>query len=181
MNFELFVSLRYLRAKRKQTFISVISFISIAGVTLGVGALILVLAVMTGFHDGVRQQILGNIPHVLVQRHGEGIDNPDQVVREVLEVSPHVLSAAPYITKEAMLLSQGNVAAVNVKGVQADNKIFQQPLFTLEQTPVTELLFEKDEGLPGIVIGVDTATSSILFLPISTLPGPRIFSIWQDG
>ena len=68
MGYELFVSLRYLRAKRKQTFISVISFISIAGVTLGVGALIVVLAVMTGFHDGVRQQILGNIPHVLVQQ-----------------------------------------------------------------------------------------------------------------
>ena len=70
MNYELFVSLRYLRAKRKQTFISVISFISISGITLGVAALIVVLAVMTGFHDGVRQQILGNIPHVLVQKYG---------------------------------------------------------------------------------------------------------------
>ena len=74
MNFEWFVSLRYLRAKRKQTFVSVISFISIAGVTIGVAALILVLAIMTGFHDGVRQQILGNVPHVLVQKHGSGIE-----------------------------------------------------------------------------------------------------------
>ncbi|NCP04679.1 MAG: lipoprotein-releasing system transmembrane subunit, LolC/LolE family, partial [Deltaproteobacteria bacterium] len=63
MSFEWFVSLRYLRAKRKQTFISVISFISIFGVMLGVAALILVLAVMTGFTNGVRQQILGNVPH----------------------------------------------------------------------------------------------------------------------
>ena len=181
MNFELFVSLRYLRAKRKQTFISVISFISIAGVTLGVGALILVLAVMTGFHDGVRQQILGNIPHVLVQRHGEGIDNPEQVVREVLEVSPHVLSAAPYITKEAMLLSQGNVAAVNVKGVQADNKIFQQAMFTLEQASITELLFERDEGLPGIVIGVDTATSLGVAVGDSVNVIPPMFTITPFG
>ena len=181
MNFELFVSLRYLRAKRKQTFISVISFISIAGVTLGVGALILVLAVMTGFHDGVRQQILGNIPHVLVQRHGEGIDNPEQVVREALEVSPHVLSAAPYITKEAMLLSQGNVAAVNVKGVQADNKIFQQAMFTLEQASITELLFEKDEGLPGIVIGVDTATSLGVAVGDSVNVIPPMFTITPFG
>jgi len=181
MNFELFVSLRYLRAKRKQTFISVISFISIAGVTLGVGALILVLAVMTGFHDGVRQQILGNIPHVLVQRHGEGIDNPEQVVREALEVSPHVLSAAPYITKEAMLLSQGNVAAVNVKGVQADNKIFQQAMFTLEQASITELLFERDEGLPGIVIGVDTATSLGVAVGDSVNVIPPMFTITPFG
>ena len=71
MNYEWFVSLRYLRAKRKQTFISVISFLSIAGVMLGVAALIVVLAVMTGFHDAVRQQILGSIPHVLIQRYGD--------------------------------------------------------------------------------------------------------------
>ncbi|MEZ4485532.1 MAG: ABC transporter permease [Syntrophotaleaceae bacterium] len=78
MGYEWFVSLRYLRAKRKQTFISVISFISIAGVTLGVAALIIVLAVMTGFHDGVRQQILGNVPHVLVQQQG-GISLPIRI------------------------------------------------------------------------------------------------------
>ena len=181
MNFEFFVSLRYLRAKRKQTFISVISFISIAGVTLGVGALILVLAVMTGFHDGVRQQILGNIPHVLVQRHGDGIADADKMVRQVLDASPHVLSAAPYITKEAMLLSQGNVAAVNVKGVQADNKIFQQPLFTLEQKAVTELLFKQDSGLPGIVIGVDTATTLGVAVGDSVNVIPPMFTITPFG
>ena len=91
MNYELFVSLRYLRAKRKQTFISVISFISIAGITLGVAALIVVLAVMTGFHDGVRQQILGNIPHVLIQKHGEDLNDPEAVVAKAKAASPHVL------------------------------------------------------------------------------------------
>ncbi len=111
MNYELFVSLRYLRAKRKQTFISVISFISIAGITLGVAALIVVLAVMTGFHDGVRQQILGNVPHVLVQKHGENLSDPDAVVAKVKAVSPHVLNASPFVSKEAMLLSRRNVAA----------------------------------------------------------------------
>lgn len=81
MSYEWFIGLRYLRAKRKQTFISVISFISIAGVTLGVAALILVLAVMTGFTDGVRDQILGNVPHVLIQSFEEGIDNPQTLVK----------------------------------------------------------------------------------------------------
>lgn len=159
MNFELFVSLRYMRAKRKQTFISVISFISIAGVTLGVAALILVLAVMTGFHDGVRKQILGNIPHVLIQKHAEGFERHEEIAAEVKTLSPHVRSAIPYITKEAMLLSQGNVAAVNVKGVFQNNKIFDQPMFTRDQSPIGELLFDKQEGLPGVIIGLDTATT----------------------
>jgi len=159
MAYELFVSLRYLRAKRKQTFISVISFISIAGVTLGVAALIVVLAVMTGFHDGVRQQILGNVPHLVIQRHGAGLDNYQQVVRYAAEVSPHVLSAAPFVAQEAMLLARKNVAAVNVKGVPADHKILRQDYLTLGQKPVIELLFGEPDGLPGIVISVDTATT----------------------
>lgn len=181
MNFEFFVSFRYLRAKRKQTFISVISFISIAGVTLGVAALILVLAVMTGFHDGVRQQILGNVPHVLVQKHGEGLDHPDQFAKGVLDVSPHVLSAAPYITKEAMLLSRGNVAAVNVKGVERDNKVFRQPLFTLGQRPVEDLLFDAQTGLPGIVIGLDTATNLGVSVGDSINVIPPMFTITPFG
>jgi lipoprotein-releasing system permease protein len=181
MNFELFVSLRYLRAKRKQTFISVISFISIAGVTLGVAALILVLAVMTGFHDGVRQQILGNVPHVLVQKHGEGLDHPDVFVNEVLEISPHVRGAAPYITKEAMLLSRGNVAAVNVKGVERDNKVFRQSLFTFDQRPVEDVLFDAEAGLPGIVIGLDTATNLAVSVGDAINVIPPMFTITPFG
>ncbi len=66
MNFELFVSLRYLLAKRRQTFISLITFISIAGVAVGVTALIVVLAVMNGFQDDLRNRILGITSHVIV-------------------------------------------------------------------------------------------------------------------
>ena len=117
MNYEWFVSLRYLRAKRKQTFISVISFLSIAGVMLGVAALIVVLAVMTGFHDAVRQQILGSIPHVLIQRYGDELKDVPQVIAEAKAVSTRIVSAQPFVSKEAMLVSRGNVAAVTVKGV----------------------------------------------------------------
>jgi lipoprotein-releasing system permease protein len=159
MSYEWFVSLRYLRAKRKQTFISVISFISIAGVTLGVAALIVVLAVMTGFHDGVRQQILGNIPQVLIQKHGEDFAGFAEVVEKARAISPHVIAATPFVTKEAMLLSRQSVAAVNVKGVERGNKIFQQNFLSLDQGDVQDLLFDESEKLPGIVIGIDTATS----------------------
>jgi len=159
MGYEWFVSLRYLRAKRKQTFISVISFISIAGVTLGVAALIVVLAVMTGFHDGVRQQILGNIPHVLVQRHGEDISDYQALDKRIKEISPEVISASPFVSKEAMLLSHGNVAAVTVKGIERDHKVLTQGFLTLDRADVRDLLFDTKSGPPGIVIGLDTATA----------------------
>ena len=160
MSYEWFVSLRYLRAKRKQTFISVISFISIAGVTLGVGALILVLAVMTGFTDGVRQQILGNVPHVLIQRFGEGISNPAELVAEARKL-PGVVSATPYVSKEGMLLSRGNVAAVSVKGVDEGHKIFDQELLTLDGQPVKEL--SSSGWIPQPASGSRSATPSMSF------------------
>ena len=159
MNFEWFVSLRYLRAKRKQTFVSVISFISIAGVTIGVAALILVLAIMTGFHDGVRQQILGNVPHVLVQKHGSGIENYTELSQEISASSDYVKTISPYISQQAMLLSNRNVSAVSVKGVDADNKVFNLDIMTYEGENAKELLFNDGARLPGIVISVQSASA----------------------
>jgi lipoprotein-releasing system permease protein len=181
MNYELFVSLRYLRAKRKQTFISVISFISIAGITLGVAALIVVLAVMTGFHDGVRQQILGNIPHVLVQKYGEDLDNYAAIVDQARAVSPHVVSASPFISKEAMLLSKRNVAAVNIKGIEPQNKIFQQKFLTEAGADVETLLYDPENKTPGILIGLDTATTLGVALGDSVNVIPPMFTVTPFG
>jgi lipoprotein-releasing system permease protein len=181
MSYEWFISLRYLRAKRKQTFISVISFISIAGVTLGVAALIVVLAIMTGFHDGVRQQILGNIPHVLIQKHGDEIADYQAVVERARGASRHVIAATPFVSKEAMLLSQRNVAAVNVKGIEQGNKIFQQDFLTVGQADVEDLLFQGENALPGIIIGIDTATSLGVAVgdPVNVIP--PMFTITPFG
>lgn len=181
MNYELFVSLRYLRAKRKQTFISVISFISISGITLGVAALIVVLAVMTGFHDGVRQQILGNIPHVLIQKHGEDLADAESVVTKAKSVSTHVLNASPFVSKEAMLLSQRNVAAVNVKGIERDNKVFRQSFLTQNGINVEKALYESKSGLPGILIGLDTATTLGVAVGETINVIPPMFTITPFG
>jgi lipoprotein-releasing system permease protein len=180
MSYEWFISFRYLRAKRKQTFISVISFISVAGVTLGVAALILVLAVMSGFTDGVRKQILGNVPHVLIQRFGEGIDNPAELVA-VAKQTPHVVSAAPFVSKEAMLLSRGNVSAVSVKGIDAAHKILSQPLLTLDGQPVSETFFTRDTTRPGIIIGLDTASSLGVSVGDSINVIPPLFTMTPFG
>ncbi len=180
MSFEWFVSFRYLRAKRKQTFISVISFISVAGVTLGVAALILVLAVMTGFTDGVRQQILGNVPHVLVQSFGAGIEDANEII-SVAKNTPHVVSVAPFVAKEAMLLSNGNVAAVNVKGVASEHKILHQELLTLDDLPAVDLFNQADSSIPGIIIGLDTATSLGVSIGDNLNVIPPLFTITPFG
>ena len=181
MTYELFVSLRYLRAKRKQTFISVISFISIAGVTLGVAALIVVLAVMTGFHDGVRQQILGNIPHVLIQKHGEEFADYEQIAASARQSSPHVVAAAPFVNKEVMLLSRHNVAAVSVRGIARGNKVLRQPLLTIDGRGGEELLFAAEGNPPGIVIALDTATTLGVTVGDTINVIPPLFNITPFG
>ncbi|MCK4503481.1 MAG: lipoprotein-releasing ABC transporter permease subunit [Desulfuromonadales bacterium] len=180
MSYEWFISFRYLRAKRKQTFISVISFISVAGVTLGVAALILVLAVMTGFTDGVRQQILGNVPHVMMQRFGAGIDNPQELVTVALN-TPHVLTATPFVSREAMLLSGENVAAVSVKGIGSSHKILSQPLLTIDGEPITSQFFATTNNHPGIIIGIDTASSLGVAVGESINVIPPLFTMTPFG
>lgn len=179
--YEWFVSLRYLRAKRKQTFISVISFISVAGVTLGVAALIVVLAVMTGFHDGVRQQILGNIPHILIQKQGGRIDAYRDLCHRVEEASPHILHVSPFVSREAMLLARHNVAAVSVKGVAPGNKVFSQKLMTLGHEDIKDLLFRRKNKLPGLVIGLQTASSLGVTVGDNVNVIPPIFTVTPFG
>ena len=83
MPFELLIGLRYLKAKRKSTFISIITFISTAGVMLGVMALIVVLAVMTGFEEDLKEKILGTNAHVVVVRTGAPMEDYHQVMEKL--------------------------------------------------------------------------------------------------
>src|SRR6476469_6598082 len=94
--FELQIALRYLLAKRKQALISVISLISIVGVAVGVLAVIVALAIMTGLQQEVQERILGANSHIYVWKRAGGI--PDyQAESEKLRKVPHVLGAAPAI------------------------------------------------------------------------------------
>jgi lipoprotein-releasing system permease protein len=162
MRYEWLIGLRYLKAKRKQTFISVISFISVAGVALGVAALILVLAIMTGFHDGVRQQILGNVPHILVQSRDAQFSDWEESLERIRAISPAVQEAEPFVSKEVMLLAGDNVAAANIKGVRKSNRILELE-YDIGSRPhpagVKSALFDMPEATPGIVIAADTAAA----------------------
>src|SRR5258707_7985634 len=113
--FELHVALRYLLAKRKQAFISVISLISTLGVTVGVMALVIALALMTGLQTELTDRIVGANPHVFVWKPG-GIADP-RVEIDRLGKMPHVVGAAPVILGKALVSAAGDEAFINVKGI----------------------------------------------------------------
>ena len=110
------VGLRYLRAKRAQHFISVITFISMGGVALGVAALIVVLAVMTGFREVLQGQILGITGHVTIRSYSGDMPNVADVLDRVDPV-PGVLGAAPFILGQAMLKSRERALGITLRGV----------------------------------------------------------------
>jgi len=98
------VALRYLRGKRKNRFVSLITIISVAGVCVGVMALIVVMSVMTGFDEALRDTIIGNRSHLdLGLSGGRKILNYEEAIEEIKAVSPDIVAAAPVIIKEALL------------------------------------------------------------------------------
>src|SRR4030065_2544607 len=120
MKYEWFIGLRYLKAKRKQTFISIITVISIAGVMVGVMALIVVLAVMSGFEKTLKEKILGTQAHLhLLKATQEGLDQYQEVTKREEETKGGV-SAAPFIISQVMLSSESNVFGVVLKGIDPD-------------------------------------------------------------
>src|SRR3990170_6754666 len=117
MTYQLLIALRYLRAKRRRRTISLNTFISIAGVTLGVAALIATLAVMSGFDDSLREKILGTNAHVvIVDRAQRPIERYDEVLQTVSRL-PHVRAATPFIYNQVLLTADANVHGVILRGI----------------------------------------------------------------
>ena len=116
MRYELMVGLRYLRARRKEAFISLITVISVVGVMIGVMTLNIVLAVMTGFEEDLRDRILGFNPHIVVVSYAGAIRDPDTVLRKVRD-TPGVAAAAPLVYSQVMLTTGQSVSGVVVRGV----------------------------------------------------------------
>src|SRR5215470_15299328 len=104
MNYELFISLRYLRARRRETFISLITLISVLGVMLAVMTLNVVMAVMTGFEETLRDRLLGINAHVALVRAGETLRDYERLLNEVVK-QPGVVAASPTVYGQVMLTS----------------------------------------------------------------------------
>lgn len=113
--FELFVGLRYTRARKRSHFISFISLISILGITLGITALITILSVMNGFGKELRDRILGVISHVTVAETGGGLHDWRALAERIK--NPHVIGRAPYIVGQGMVTRGKAVSGVMVRGI----------------------------------------------------------------
>jgi lipoprotein-releasing system permease protein len=117
------IGLRYLRAKRRQRTISLNTFISIAGITLGVAALIGTLGIMTGFKEDLQAKILGTTAHIIVQERGTNdMKNYTDVIQQI-EAVPGVLAAAPFIFKQVLITSKSSVQGVILRGIQPEQEV----------------------------------------------------------
>lgn len=155
--FELQIALRYLTARRKQAFISIISLVSTLGVALGVTALILALALMTGLQQELRTRILGATAHIFVSKVGGFPDY--QADAAALEAIPGVVGAAPAIIGKALVTSARGEAFITLKGVD--------PALETTVTDIKGAMREgdfqalgaavADGALPGLVVGEDLA------------------------
>lgn len=154
-SFEWFVSLRYLRAKRKQKFISLITLISILGVAVGVMALIVVLSVFTGFTEGLRDQIIGVNAHALVQRFGSTITAPEEVAATI-EAVEGVEATTPYIYGQALISSATQSTGVVLRGIDAGSAI---RVLGIGEKMVAGRLTDLDipAEVPPIILGRDMA------------------------
>ena len=122
MSYELFVSIRHLSAKKSQKFISLNTWISIAGVGLGVMALIVVIAVMSGFSKDLRDKILGTNSHVVVSNMNRAmVENYDGIIKKVRSVEG-VMAAAPFIMNQVMLINGDRVSGIVVRGIDPEKE-----------------------------------------------------------
>lgn len=156
--FEFFIARRYLRAKRKQVVISVITFISVLGVAAGVMALIIALAINNGFKNTLEQNLLGATAHVsiLEKEQGEGIENWEQLAAKLAKL-PHVVSATPGLYESAYIKGPVQGDGAEIKGVNI-NQALPDALKHLKAGSIDGLK-ENEGDLPGIVLGSRLAQS----------------------
>jgi len=159
MSFEYFIGARYLRAKQKQAFVSLISILSIAGVMVGVMALIVVIAVMNGFDADLKARILGGQAHIVLMRHGSAFKQYGLVLEQALKTQG-VEAATPYIITQGMLRSKSGAVGAVVRGI--DPQTAGQVMKTLEQVALTDVSAKSNSEkatreVPGIILGKELA------------------------
>ena len=174
MGYEFFISKRYLKAKRKQVFVSIITFISILGIFLGVAALIIVLAVMNGFEKDLRTKILGIKSHIEVMADVNGSMRNYQEVRKTIAGVEGVVASTPFIYSQAMIRSGNSVSGVVIRGLDTKSasqviklgKMREGEIEYLDKIPpgILEKIPRENVHFGGIVIGKEMARNFGIFL-----------------
>lgn len=145
MRYTFWISFRYLISKRREKFIPVISCISIMGVAVGVTALIVVIAVMSGFDEDLREKIVGTNSHIVIEKNA-GIENYNELVAEI-NLMPHVIASAPFVNGQALIRQADQVTGVIFRGI---NPEMEKDVTNIERYLETgNMPFEKDSVLIG--------------------------------
>ena len=173
--FELFLGLRYLRARGHRTNLSLFVWIGVGGVFLGVSALIVVLAVMTGFQDGIRDRIIAANPHILIfEGGGRGMRDAPALLERVRDV-PGVRSVAPFVMQQALFtVSGGGATGGLVRGVDIASESVRKDLTRQIKMGSLEPL-GRSGGEPAIVLGRELART------LGVIPGESVTVISPQG
>ncbi len=150
MSYELRVALRYLRARRKQAFISLITLLSMAGVGLGVCALIVVLSVMSGFEGQLKAKILGLNAHVMIFEAGKSISGFRQALQKA-EADPEVVAATPFVYGQVMVLSDAAASGAILRGMDLPGAL---KVLDIKHTIIKGSLQGLEPTAPGAAPGV---------------------------
>jgi lipoprotein-releasing system permease protein len=171
MNYELFIGLRYLRARRQETFISLITVISVLGVMIGVMTLNVVMAVMTGFEETLRDRLLGINAHIALLKSGDQLAEYEDLLQRVIK-HEGVVAASPAIYGQVMLTSGSRVSGVVVRGVDPDrvNAVVDLQRYMKQgsiaglkqQNPVQ--VQDRTIMLPGVIMGERLAAQLGVFV-----------------
>ena len=154
MGYELFISLRYLRSKRKHVFISVISMISIGGVALGVAALIITLSIMNGFQIDIKKKIVANSSDIVIMdQRNTGMSDKAEIAA-VLEKNDTVVAAAPFVYGQVMLRYRENTSGAVLKGIVPE---LSEKVLDIGSKNKTGPLKSLSGNSTGIVLGCELA------------------------
>jgi lipoprotein-releasing system permease protein len=174
MWFELLLGLRYLRAKRKRTFVSVITVISVLGVMVGVMALIVVLSVMNGFRADLMGKILGVNSHVLVLNYGGAFKDYGSVMKRVNRVDG-VVGSTPFIYGQVMVNHAGNVSGAVLRGIDPETVGQVLGIKRMIKQGILSSISEKSNGFPTLILGKELARQ------IGVHPGDVLTLISPEG
>jgi len=159
MSFEYFIGGRYLKAKQKETFVSLITMLSVAGVAVGVMALIVVIAVMAGFESDLKHRILRVESHIVLMRHGNSFSNYHKILDQVVNTDG-VEAATPFIYTQIMLRSSSRVSGAVLRGIDPESA--GGVIKVLEKSALLniEKIHQRDDttgSVPGIILGKELA------------------------
>ncbi len=150
--FELFLGMRYLKAKRKQAFISVITVISALGVMVGVMSLVVVLSVMNGFRADLMSKILGVNSHLLVLNFGGAFEDYGKVAERIGKLDG-VVASTPFINTQVMINNAGNVTGSVLRGIDPESADDVVSIGNMIKEGSLDSLRNRSDGLPAIIIG----------------------------